>query len=170
MVVFGIEFESLSGHRWRWATLLSAQSVRFMKIKLLTLALLLFSANAESHDYIVSIAYVSPDPEIPENVRKMFADDDGRPLVSDAFDLNGDGVQEKFIPNEFLCGNGGCPWLIYSHSENRVIGSIFGSIINVLVDEHDGFKDISVSYHMGSDSEVIEVFRYSKKYYEKFKQ
>jgi hypothetical protein len=82
------------------------------------------------------------DKNIPESVREAFADDDGRSMKSISVDLDDDKSPEKLVPNEFLCGNGGCPWLVYSEKLGRVIGQLFGTTITILGKSTGGFRAI----------------------------
>jgi len=100
------------------------------------------------------------DKSIPESVRAAFDDDDGRPMKSVSVDLNNDKNPEKLIPNEFLCGNGGCPWLVYSPSLNRVIGRVFGSTITVLDTATEGFKSIQITGSLGADRRTSILYEF----------
>ena len=87
-----------------------------MRNQFIIAASLIFTLAASASDGIVSIsvANVTVDGSLPGSIRDAFEDDDGRPLKSASVDLDGDGVAEKLVPNEFLCGTGGCPWVIFS--------------------------------------------------------
>jgi len=109
------------------------------------------------------------DSEIPDSVRKKFDDDDGRPMKSVSIDLNNDKVPEKLIPNEFLCGNGGCPWLIYSPTLNKVIGDLFGKAIVVLDTSNEGYKSIQTYWRLGPDIQETAVYKFQNGSYKKEK-
>src|SRR5947209_59237 len=105
---------------------------------------LLLAANSVSAEPITfHYDSLALDPEIPESVRRAFEDDDGSPMKSISVDLNGDGIPEKLVLNEFLCGNGSCPWLVYSPTLDKVIGHLEGSRIVVLDAMNDGHRSIS---------------------------
>ena|SRR5579859_5320865 len=65
-----------------------------------------FAASASDSIVCISMSNVTADGSLPGSIRDAFDDDDGRPLKSVSVDLDGDGTAEKFVPNEFLCGNG----------------------------------------------------------------
>ena len=87
----------------------------------------------------VTLGNAVVDHDVELVVRSELDDDDGRPLRSVSIDLNGDGVPEKVVPNEFLCGQGGCPWIVYEQVSRKVIGRLFGSSIEVLDRTTNGF-------------------------------
>jgi hypothetical protein len=69
----------------------------------------------------ISLDSVMVDSSLGENIRSFFEEDDGKTtLKSFDVDLNEDGQFEKFIPNEHLCGTGGCPWIIYDIKSNKL--------------------------------------------------
>lgn len=76
---------------------------------------------------------------------------------------------EKLIPNEFLCGNGGCPWVVYSPQLNKVIGRIFGNAIVILDTTTEGYKTIQTSWNLGADKTGIAVFKFRNGVYERDK-
>lgn len=96
----------------------------------LFLAIAVSSAGSDTQTFSPDAAIL--DQDIPEAVREAFDDDDGKPMKSVSVDLNNDKIPEKLIPNEFLCGNGGCPWLVYSPKLKKVIGRLFGNTIVIL--------------------------------------
>ena len=115
---------------------------------LLVVSLLTREALAADYPKIVGGNAVL-DSEVEKHVRPVFDDDNGRPLRSVAVDLNGDGVPEKFVPNEFMCGQGGCPWVIYDQRSKKIIGRIFGLSIEVMEVTKNGFNSLEASYSTG---------------------
>ncbi len=107
------------------------------------------------------------DNSLGDEVRDAFEDDDGRALKSIAIDLNGDDKPEKLVPNEFLCGNGGCPWVVYSPTLKRVIGKLFANRILVLATTIHGYHVLKCSWSgSGQTNTAFFVFnrnRYTKK-------
>lgn len=116
--------------------------------------------SATSSTVSVSIANVATDSNLPNSVRDAFDDDDGRSLKSVSVDLNGDGVPEKLVPNEFLCGNGGCPWVIYSATEKRVIGTVFASTIVIQSDSIGGYKILIVIFSEGAKEGLTQRYAF----------
>lgn len=132
---------------------------------LVVLALLAMIGRAEALEITRGTARV--DRALPERVRKYFADDDGRPLKSVAMDLNEDGVPEKFVPNEFLCGNGGCPWLVYDQKNARVIGAAFGSSIGVTETFVNGYRVLEARGSLGNAVATVTTYQFSRGEYRK---
>jgi hypothetical protein len=138
----------------------------FFNWAVLVTALMFSPARAEPIAIHLGLAVV--DKSLPESVRDAFDDDDGKaPLKSVAIDLNKDKIPEKLIPNEFLCGNGGCPWLVYSSKLNKVIGQLFGSSIVVLDASTAGYKDIQTRWSQGAGQTGSSVYRFRNGVYEK---
>ncbi len=109
------------------------------------------------------------DRDVPESVREVFDDDDGRPMKSVSVDLNNDKHPEKLILNEFLCGNGGCPWLVYSPKLNKVIGRLFGNTIVILDTSTEGYKRIHTSWSLGADKTGTAIYKFRHGTYEQEK-
>jgi len=125
------------------------------------------TASASGSIVAISLGNVTVDGSLPDSIRDAFDDDDGRPLKSASVDLDGDGIAEKFVPNEFLCGNGGCPWAIYSLTQKRVIGTVFGSTLVVESSSIGGYKILNVSFSLGADRVVTEKYAFIDVYYRK---
>ena len=141
----------------------------FLRYCLRTALLLAFAAhNAFANPQTVHLGLAVVDKSIPESVRESFDDDDGKvPMKSVSVDLNNDNNPEKLIPNEFLCGNGGCPWLIYSTKLNKVIGHLFGNTVVVLDASTAGYKDIQTRWSQGAGQTGSAVYRFRNGAYEK---
>lgn len=115
----------------------------------------------------VTVGSSKLDPAVKPFVRKFFVDDDGRPLRSVSIDLNGDGLPEKFVPNEFLCGQGGCPWLVYDQGGDKVIGTIFGSSIEVMERNVNGYRVLEAYSSTGGAREDTNIYEFSHGQYQK---
>jgi hypothetical protein len=124
----------------------------------LFLALAINSAAGDTETFLRDSAVL--DKEIPESVREAFLDDNGKPMKSVSVDLNNDKNPEKLIPNEFLCGNGGCPWLVYSPALNKVIGQLFGNTIVILDTATEGYKTIHTSWRLGAGETGTAVYKF----------
>ena len=136
----------------------------------ITLALLLVAAiSAAGELRTISRASAVIDKAIPESVRKQFDDDDGRPMKSVSVDLSGDKNSEKLIPNELLCGTGGCPWLVYSPKLHKVIGHLDGNQIDVLSTSNEGYKSIRTYWRLGADESVTALYVFRNGVYKKEK-
>jgi hypothetical protein len=109
----------------------------------------------------ITLAGATPDPAVASIARTLFADDDGRPVRSVAIDLNADGITEKFVPNEFLCGNGGCPWLIIDERNGRLIGTPFASSIVVREDVVNGYRVLEAHGSLGARDPVTDIYEFS---------
>jgi hypothetical protein len=81
-------------------------------------------AQQVDSSYLVRIELedADEDADVPDSIRSHFDDNDNSPLKCAPFDLNADGIKERFIPNEFLCGSGGCPWILYDVKLKQVVG------------------------------------------------
>jgi hypothetical protein len=134
-----------------------------------SLLLALAADGALSDTQTFSRASAVVDEDIPEFVRQAFADDDGRPMKSVSVDLNNDKYPEKLILNEFLCGNGGCPWLVYSPQLNKVIGRLDAQTIVIPDTSSEGYKQIHTSWRLGWDRSVAAVYKFRDGAYEQEK-
>lgn len=134
------------------------------------LALLLVSANSAA-DGLQTISRVSAvlDRELPESVRNDFQDDNGKPMKSVSVDLNNDKTPEKLIPNEFLCGNSSCPWLVYSAQLNRVIGRLDGNRVVILDASTEGYKSIRTHWSLGVGENGTALYKFYNGAYERQK-
>ncbi len=115
----------------------------------------------------VTLGNAAVDHDVELVVRSELDDGDGRPLRSVSIDLNGDGVPEKVVPNEFLCGQGGCPWVVYEQVSRKVIGRLFGSSIEVLDRTTNGFRVLKSTYSMGGAKLETFVYEFSNGQYRK---
>jgi hypothetical protein len=110
------------------------------------------------------------DKTLPESVRETFEDDDGsKPMKSVSVDLNNDKNPEKLVPNEFLCGNGGCPWVVYSPKLNKIIGRLFGNAIVILDTSTEGYKTIRTSWNLGAGETGTAIYKFRNGAYEREK-
>ena len=108
------------------------------------------------------------DKEIPPNIRKAFNDDDGKkPIRSISVDLNNDSIPEKLIPNDFLCGNGNCPWIIYSPKHKKVIGKLFGYSVIIQDTLVKGYKVIKTEAKLGSNKVEMYIYKFQEGLYKK---
>lgn len=126
-----------------------------------------FSAGAPAKPPAVIRVGAMPDPAVASIARTYFADDDGRPVRSMAIDLNADGIAEKFVPNEFLCGNGGCPWLIIDEQNGKLIGTPFGSSIDIRGEVVNGYRVLEAHHSPGAGDPVIDIYEFSEGTYTK---
>ncbi len=121
-------------------------------------------AQEFSQNYIFKFELmdVKIDSSLEENIRNYFADDDSSyALKSIEIDLNNDGNSEKFIPNEFLCGSGGCPWLIYNPKSRKVIGEIFGKVLFINNVKVNDYYTIEVYSRNGGGKGKVNFYEYS---------
>jgi hypothetical protein len=95
------------------------------------------------------------DDTLPEEARKEFEDDDGRPLRAVAIDLNGDGKDEKFFLSGVPSKSGGIQWLVWDSAANAVRGLIVGSIIFVGRETDEGFPRLEAYWKQGGDMSVV---------------
>jgi hypothetical protein len=95
------------------------------------------SASQSLKGYLLQINSDDPGPStnIPEEVRKVFNDDDGSHLQSVSVDLNGDGIKELLVMGQG--GSGSDPWVIFDVTNKRVIGKI-GALVIFVKDRKQG--------------------------------
>lgn len=121
------------------------------RYRMVSTLLLLIAGTAYARYPQVVDGSAKIDTEIDPSVRMFFADDDGSgPLRTIAFDLNDDGIPEKFVLNEYMCGQGaGCPWLVYDQRLKKIIGRVGGHGVEVLDRRVNGFAVLVGTYSEG---------------------
>jgi hypothetical protein len=102
------------------------------------------------------------DDTLPEEARKDFEDDDGRPLRAVAIDLNGDGQEEKFYLSSVPSKSGGSQWLVWDPVNNAIRGLIVGSIIFVGRETGEGFPPLETYWKQGGDMSVVFNYAYTR--------
>lgn len=119
----------------------------------------------------ISLDSVMVDSSLDENIRSFFEDDDGEKLLrSFEADLNEDGYFEKFIPNEFLCGSGGCPWIIYDTKSKKILGRVDAKIIYVDNKKILKYFQIETLWRMGGSEFIVKNYSFKDgEYSEDFK-
>ncbi len=125
--------------------------------------------SMDSNQYLIQISLDSAkiDSTLSDEIRMYFEDDDGSmSLKSVSFDINDDGKVEKFIPNEFLCGTGGCPWLIYDPKTKKVIGRIDGSIIYVCNKKNNDYFQLEALLKIGVSGYLVWRYEFTTIKYE----
>ena len=139
----------------------------YIVIVTLVLPLVAFAADSLPENVPRHSRYTAvTDQEIPESVRATLDDDDGRPLKSISIDLNNDKLPEKLIPNETLCGKGGCPWIVYSPKHRKVIGSFLADAFVVLDISNGGYKSIQTYWNEGPADLQTAIFKFGNGQYE----
>jgi len=102
------------------------------------------------------------DSTLNDSIYYLFDDfDKSIPLKSIAFDLNEDGNKEKFIPNDCLCGTGGCPWIIYDVNKQKLLGKISGGVIYINQKKINGYHEIETYLRNGADGGSVMVYEYT---------
>ena len=121
-----------------YLSLMSAKSPAGLAILLISLLGLAFASGSQEAPAqpagairtFLAARSAKDDDTLPEEARKGFEDDDGRPLKAVALDLNGDGKVETFlsgVPSK----SGGSQWIVWDEAASAVRGLIVGSIIFV---------------------------------------
>ena len=103
-----------------------------------------------------------PDDDLPEEARKEFEEDDGRPLRSVAFDLKGDGTEFRFYLSSVPSKSGGNQWLVWDPASNALRGLIVGSIIFVGRETADGFPRLETFWRQGGEMAVVFNYAYAR--------
>jgi hypothetical protein len=102
------------------------------------------------------------DDTLPEEARKGFEDDDGRPLRAVALDLNGDGKDEKFFLSGVPSKSGGSQWVVWDEAASTVRGLIIGSIIFIGRETDEGFPRLETYWKQGGDMSVVFNYTFSR--------
>lgn len=102
------------------------------------------------------------DDTLPEEARKGFEEDDGRPLKAVALDLNGDGKDEKFFLSGVPSKSGGSQWIVWDEAASAVRGLIVGSIIFVGRETDEGFPRLETYWKQGGDMSVVFNYTFSR--------
>ncbi|MBI3788852.1 MAG: hypothetical protein HY276_11435 [Ignavibacteriales bacterium] len=131
----------------------------------------LIAQTTPSAQYLtrISLSDTEADTSLPASIRDSFEDDDGRPLRSFSCDLNGDGVEEKFIPNEFLAGTGGAPWVIYDPGKAKVIGTIDAGVIFVQIKSSGSYRNLECYWGLGGGEGIVTLYTFSGNSYKRSK-
>jgi hypothetical protein len=125
-------------------------------------------AAAESTaDVFVTPAETKVDPAIPDAVWRHFEDTGNRPLRSFSIDLNGDSIPEKLVLNEYLCGNGGCPWAILDVHRETVIGDLFAKRILIQAKRQNGYRLIVCESSAGQAVSIRQTYEFRDGRYRK---
>jgi hypothetical protein len=107
-----------------------------------------------------------PDTTLNEEIRQEWPDDDGSVLSSIPYDLNQDGRKEKFVCN-FLCGSGGCNWVIWDPSTRRSLGIVDGSVIYIHRRKRGGYPILETFWRLGGDQALVYYYEFSKGKYKR---
>lgn len=121
-------------------------------------------AQQISVDYLFTISRsdAKTDSLLNDSLYYYFDDfDESIPLKSITFDLNKDGYKEKFIPNDVLCGSGGCPWIIYDSNEEKLLGYISGIIIYINNTTANEYFQIESYWKNGADEGFVMIYEFS---------
>ena len=130
----------------------------------------MWAQDLTQYSVSIELSDAKIDTALSKDIRQSFTDDDTSfALKSFSIDLNGDVVSEKFIPNEFLCGTGGCPWLIFSTKSEKIIGKIDGLIICVKQEKTIGYSDIETYWRMGAGQAIVNIYKYDGNGYKKIR-
>jgi hypothetical protein len=121
---------------------------------------------AQPYSYEFELQDAQIDSSLTNEIRDSFEDDDSSlPLKSISVDLNGDGILEKIIPNEYLCGTGLCPWLIYSPKTKTIIGEIDGKVLFINSKRKNGFNVIETYCRNGGGEGTVCFYEYLQSKY-----
>jgi hypothetical protein len=134
------------------------------KIAVLSLLWMTYSFSQErsgNYFYQFDIGDAAIDASLNVAIRSEFEDDDPDiELKSISVDLNNDGIKEKLIPNEILCGKGGCPWLVYDTKKKITIGKIDGATLIIDTEIVNGYLIIETFGRAGDDGSAA-IYKYA---------
>lgn len=117
------------------------------------------SATIDSFQF--SLLDAKSDTSLSIDIHSEFQDDDKNiPLKSIDIDLNNDGYPEKLTPNEYLCGSGGCPWIIYDQRSGAIIGKIDGGILIVKKRTTNDYYIIETHWNLGGGIGTVTPYEF----------
>ena len=125
-------------------------------------------AQQVSSSYLVRLELEDADEDagVPDSIRSHFEDYDNSPLKCAPFDLNSDGIKERFIPNEFLCGSGGCPWVLYDAKLKQVVGTFeLAKVIFVQKKRSEGYCILECYVRNGGGEGTVMFYEMKKGQY-----
>ena len=109
-----------------------------------------------------TVRSAQPDDTLPPEIRKEFEKDDGSPLRSVAFDLDGNGKEEKFV----LCGvpsaAGGPQWLVYDPATGTTRGIVVGTIVFIARESDDGNPKLETYWKQGGTMSIVFSYKYAR--------
>lgn len=140
-------------------------------ISLLILALLIipmaFAEDANSDPILVALGlgqWLAPREEFIGPGIDLDTDQEDGKLLTDRFDLNGDGAPEYFLRT--LCGNGGCEYPIFDGRTYAYLGSVFGSEVWLLQRRSHGLPVIEAYSHLAAMLGTIGRYEFNGSRYE----
>lgn len=95
------------------------------------------------------------DTALGEEVRKLFEDDDGSPLKSVPYDLDGDGNDEKFVLSGAPAASGGPQWLVWDPETRIGRGLVIGAVIFIERATDDAFPRLETYWKQGGTMGVV---------------
>lgn len=116
---------------------------------------------------VVTPSQTKVDSKISDAVRRHFQDTGGHPLRSFSIDLDGDSIPEKLVLNEFLCGNGGCPWAVVDARRGTVIGDLFAKRILIQAKRQNGYRLIVCESSAGQAVSIRQTYEFRDGRYRK---
>jgi hypothetical protein len=112
-----------------------------------------------------SVRSAQPDDTIPDALREQFEKDDGGPLRSVALDLDGDGVDEKFVLCSVPTVSGGYQWLVFDVKNGTGRGVIVGALIFVGRETDKGFPRFETYWRQGGNMSVVSRYAFDETRY-----
>ena len=111
----------------------------------------------------ITPAVANSDPAVYALVQHEIEYLSGKPenIKSVSIHLSKNKKCEKLILDEEICGTGGCPWLIYSTTERRVIGRIpLAFLIWVLPRDKNGYVGLEAISKVGWNNFNVSKLEY----------
>jgi hypothetical protein len=107
-----------------------------------------------------SVRSAATDNTVPAVLREQFEKDDGSPLRSVAFDLDGDGKDEKFVLCGVPSGAGGYQWLVFDPARGVGRGIVIGTLIFVGRETDGGYPRLETYWKQGGDMSVVSRYAF----------
>jgi hypothetical protein len=121
--------------------------------------------STDKYSFQIESEDAFPDSTLPQRLRSYFDDDNDSPLECASIDLNGDGKNEKFIPNKLLQGTGLCPWLIFDSKLKQLLGRIDAKIIFILKSKRRGYADLECYCRVGGGLGAVTLYAFNGREY-----
>ncbi len=101
---------------------------------------------------------------VPPSIRSQLGDleyEDTDSVRGVAVDLNGDGVKDYVIQAApSLCGNGGCPYVLFDGATGKELGQVSGSPLFVRAEKAHGYPIVDTYSHLSAESGTLTTYTF----------
>ena len=138
---------------------------------ILTIALNCYAEETEQGelDYYLSTGYLQ-EFQVPSDIQKIlsveFEGNDYRNFKGTVIDINHDQIKDYIVSSEpYLCGTGGCLFLIVDGAQTSIIGRIFGNPLFIFKKNINGFPVVHAYSHSSAQSGSYNCYIYNGEKY-----